>query len=81
MIKLRFIGDLESSSKRARSFVVQISNESYADLKRFPYPDKFYGEVIESKCKGREIGSKSYFVNPFYEMHKYGWPVFVKVND
>ena len=81
MQKFKFIGNLPSA-KYNKSFVVEISDEEWNKIKRFPYPKFMAGTVVESKNKHISVGEyKNNFCNPYYEMNYTGWPVFVRIWD
>ena len=79
-----FKGDLVTS-KRPRPYLVKVTEEEYNSMRHFPYPEKFRGVVIASNNRDVPAAPSSapytrLFVNPYHEMHTYGWPCFVRVN-
>lgn len=61
-------------------FTVEVEEGEYQRIKD-GVTTFFSGTVVEAGNKATwDIGYKSNsFINPYYEMKVYGWPVFVKV--
>lgn len=77
-ILFKFIGDYPEA-KYVKSFVVEVTDEEFAAIRKFPYPPKMHCKVIESKNTARPVGEVVDLVNPYYEMHTSGFPCFIRV--
>lgn len=76
-----FKGDREGQ-KNAKPYLVEVTEEEHDAMRARPYPNLFTGNVIASnnpRVAATSVDTK--FLNPYKEMHYYGWPVFVRVSS
>jgi len=79
MRKFQFIGN-HSLCKPSERFTLEVEENEFEMMKKGEMTS-FSGVVIEAGNKSfYQIGYQSHkFVNPYFEMKAYGWPVFVLI--
>ncbi len=87
-MKFRFIGNIPGKlATKSEQFIIEIAQEELDRIRQFPYPKTMTATIVEPPSV-RNNHSSWYvgdtvcgFVNPFFEMHNYLHPVFVKDNN
>ena len=87
-MKFRFIGNIPGTlAKKGEQFIIDIAQSELDKIRQFPYPRTMSATIIEPPIDKYNF-SHWYagdvvegFVNPFFEMHNYSHPVFVKDNN
>jgi len=84
-MKFRFIGNIPGAlAKKSEQFIIDIAQDELDRIRQYPYPKTMTATIVEPPsqrnnysywCSGDVIAN---FVNPFFEMHNYLHPVFVK---
>lgn len=79
MRKFQYIGNHELC-KPSERFTLEVEEQEFEVMKKGEM-NCFTGIVVDAGNKApHQIGHKSYkFVNPYYEMKMWGWPVFVLI--
>jgi len=84
-MKFRFIGNIPGQlAKKSEQFVIEIAKEELDRIRQYPYPKTMTATIVEPPSQRNNHTSWyagdviANFVNPFFEMHNYLHPVFVK---
>lgn len=84
-MKFRFIGNIPGAlAKKSEQFVIDIAQEELDRIRTFPYPKTMTATIVEPPSPRQNYSSwiagdiVNNFINPFFEMHNYLHPVFVK---
>lgn len=80
---LKYIGNTRSSMEhnKRKQFLISIPTEEYETCRQCPQTKRtMRGKIFDAKNR-RDMSpnEEREFVNPFYEMRHYGFPVFVRV--
>lgn len=84
-MKFRFIGNIPGAlAKKSEQFIIDIAQEELDRIRRIPYPKTMTATIVEPPSQRHNHScwisgdTVNGFVNPFYEMHNYLHPVFVR---
>lgn len=84
-MKFRFIGNIPGAlAKKSEQFVIDIAQEELDRIRRIPYPKTMTATIVEPPSPRQNYShwiagdTVDGFVNPFFEMHNYLHPVFVR---
>ena len=84
-MRFRFIGNIPGAlAKKSEQFIIDIAQDELDRIRLYPYPKTMTATIVEPPSPRQNYSHwiagdvVKEFVNPFFEMHNYLHPVFVK---